>query len=147
MATEGLNPAYKEFESLYQSASSQYGVPLNILLWQGQRESNFDPSAVSSAGAVGIAQFMPATAAQFGIDPLNPAQSINAQAQYMSQLYNEFGNWTAALAAYNWGPGNLQNAINDYGPAWSQWSPYAPGQTQDYVASILGGAGLTPGTV
>lgn len=147
MATQGLDPAYKQFESDYQSASTAFGVPLNILLWQGQQESNFDPSAVSSAGAIGIAQFMPGTAQQFGIDPYSASQSINAQAKYMSQLYAEFGSWTAALAAYNWGPGNLSNAISQYGPSWADWSPYAPGQTQNYVANILGGAGLVPGTV
>lgn len=143
----GLNPDYKKWLADVESAASSAGFPsVPVLLYQLQQESNFDPTAVSSAGAQGIAQFMPGTAAQFGIDPMNPTQSIQAQAQYMAQLYNEFGSITGALAAYNWGPGNLSSAIQQYGPNWSDWSPYAPSQTQNYVATIMGNAGLTPGT-
>ena len=69
-------------------------------------ESNFNPFAVSPAGAAGIAQFMPATAAAYGLgDPFDPEAAIDAQAHLMSDLLEQFGDTALALAAYNAGAG------------------------------------------
>ena len=69
-------------------------------------ESNFNPNAVSPAGAQGIAQFMPATAAAYGLrDPFDPVAAIDAQARLMGELLGQFGSVELALAAYNAGPG------------------------------------------
>lgn len=125
-------PGAGPFMSLYQSAAETYGVPVGILVAQGNAESAFDPNAVSSAGAQGIAQFEPATAAQFGIDPFDPAQAIPAQANYLSSLYHQFGSWYDALVAYNWGPGNLS----------SQGILSAPSVSLNYANGILTGAGI-----
>jgi hypothetical protein len=87
---------------LDEKYGAQYGVNPNLLYAQDYAESGLDPNAVSSAGAEGIAQFMPATAAEFGINPFNPQQAIQAQAEYMAQLIKQNGgNVTAALNQYN----------------------------------------------
>lgn len=119
-------------------AEQKYGLPAQLLTRQLDIESDhFAPDVVngtrtSRAGAVGIAQFMPATAAEKGIDPTIPAQAIDAAAAYMRSLYDKFGSWEAALAAYNWGQGNVQK----HGLA------AAPAETKKYVADILGPIGL-----
>ncbi len=122
-------PGAKPYLSDYFNASNQYNVPVSVLMSQGQAESNFNPSAVSSAGAIGISQFMPATASQFGINPLNPAQSISAQAKYLSQLTSQFGSLNSGLQAYNEGP----SAFAQNGGTT---------QTQAYASGILKNAGL-----
>ena len=72
-------------------------------------ESNFNPFAVSPAGAAGIAQFMPATAAAYGLDdPFDAEAAIDAQAHLMADLLAQFGDPSLALAAYNAGPGPVQ---------------------------------------
>ncbi len=104
-------------------------------------ESNFNPYAVSAAGAQGIAQFMPGTARAYGLDdPFDARAAIAAQAHMMSDLLRQFdGSASLALAAYNAGPAPV--AACDCIP------PYP--ETQAYVARILGllgGAGelITP---
>ena len=90
------------------SASSSYGVPLSLLTSVAKAESSFNPAAVSPAGAQGLMQIMPATGASLGVsNPFDPTQSANAGAQYLSQLYAQYGDWNTALIAYNEGPGNL----------------------------------------
>jgi soluble lytic murein transglycosylase-like protein len=100
-----------------------------VLAAQLMAESGFDPGAVSSAGAQGIAQFMPGTAASYGLrDPFDPVAAIDAQAHLMSDLLRQFHSIPLALAAYNAGPG----AVEGCGCA----GPYA--ETRAYVARILG---------
>jgi len=116
----------------YQNASNMYGQDLATLLAQGYHESRFNPNAVSPAGAVGIAQFMPGTASDMGLtDPTNPQSAIDAQARYMQQIANQVGP-DNALAAYNAGPGNVLK----YGgiPPFSE--------TQNYVRNIKNDADL-----
>ena len=109
-------------------AASRFDVSGAVLAAQLMAESNFNPNAVSSAGAQGIAQFMPATAASYGLhDPFDPIASIAAQARMMSGLLRQFGSVELALAAYNAGPGAV--AACDCVP------PYP--ETQAYVARIL----------
>jgi soluble lytic murein transglycosylase-like protein len=71
-------------------------------------ESNFCVSAVSSAGAIGLGQLMPGTAASLGVNPYDPLQNLWGTASYLRQKYLEFGDWTLALAAYNAGSGNVR---------------------------------------
>ena len=109
-------------------AASRHGVSAALLAAQLMAESNFNPAAVSSAGARGIAQFMPATAAAYGLgDPLDPVASVDAQARLMADLLRQFGSTALALAAYNAGPG----AVSACGcvPAFPE--------TTGYVARIL----------
>jgi murein DD-endopeptidase MepM/ murein hydrolase activator NlpD len=132
-STPGFTPASSDpYEPLIQSAADQYGVPQGILYGLINQESRFDRNALSPAGARGIAQFMPDTAAGMGIDPDDPTQAIPAAAQYLKQHYDAFGSWELALAAYNAGPDNVQ--------AYGGIPPFP--ETQKYVATIMGNAGL-----
>ncbi|HKJ35328.1 MAG TPA: transglycosylase SLT domain-containing protein [Solirubrobacterales bacterium] len=111
------------------SAAARHDVSAELLAAQLLVESNFNPAAVSPAGARGIAQFMPATAAAYGLDdPFDPAAAIAAQARLMSELLGRFGSVQLALAAYNAGPGAVSGC--------SCVPPYP--ETQAYVTRILG---------
>jgi len=118
------------YDGLIEQAALRHGVDPAILHGLIQQESGFDPNAASGAGASGLTQLMPGTATSMGVaDTLNPAESIEGGARYLSQLMSEFGGNTAeALAAYNAGPG----AVTQYGGI----PPYP--ETQSYVAKVLG---------
>jgi cell wall-associated NlpC family hydrolase len=122
-----------------QQAATSNGIPSSLLAALLYHESRFEPGAVSSAGAEGIAQFMPATAAGMGIDPTNPTQSIEGAAQLLGSYTRQFGSYSDALAAYDAG----SSAVERYGGV----PPYA--ETQAYVPAVLSLAGLSgqPGTV
>lgn len=137
-----LSGSSSALQTQIASAAVAAGLDPTIALAQAQAESNFNPNAIgpvtrSGQQAAGLFQFMPATAAQFGItNPYDPTQSITGRNAYYSQLLAQFGgDQAAALAAYNWGPGNVQKAQAAYG---SNWLAYAPLETQNYVAQILG---------
>lgn len=117
------------------STAPSYGIDPTLALNVAHAESAFNPSAVSSAGAIGVFQLMPATAAGLGVNPYDATQNINGGLSYLSSLISEFGNTSQALAAYNWGPGNVSNAIANYG---DDWFDHLPTVTQNYVSGILG---------
>jgi soluble lytic murein transglycosylase-like protein len=121
--------------ALVQQAALQYGVSPALALAVATRESNLNPAAVSPAGAIGVMQLMPATAAQLGVDPTNAAQNIDGGVRYLAQLLQEFSDPVSAIAAYNWGPGNVSQAQQVYG---ANWLAQAPAETQAYVQAILG---------
>lgn len=116
------------FTQQFLNASAKYGVPAALLAGVARAESNFNPNARSLVGAQGLMQFMPGTASSLGVNPLDPTSSINGAAHYLRQLYDQFGNWSFAVAAYNAGPG----AVQKYGGI----PPYA--ETQGYVPRVLG---------
>lgn len=116
---------------VFESASSTYGVPVSLLEAVAQVESGMNPAAVSSAGAEGMMQIMPQTAASLGINPFDPTQAIFGAAELLSQKISKFGSIPLALAAYNAGDG----AVEKYGGI----PPYQ--QTQSYVAKVLSLAG------
>jgi soluble lytic murein transglycosylase-like protein len=110
-------------------AAQRWNVSAALLAAQLYAESNFNPNARSSAGAQGIAQFMPGTAAAYGLDdPFDADAAIDAQAHLMRDLLRQFGSVPLALAAYNAGPG----AVSRCGCI----PPYP--ETRGYVARILG---------
>jgi Transglycosylase SLT domain/D-alanyl-D-alanine carboxypeptidase len=121
-------------EPLLRSAA-RWSVSAALLAGQLMAESGFDPDAGSSAGAQGIAQFMPSTAAAYGLEnPFDPVAAIDAEAHLMSDLLRQFGSAELALAAYNAGPGAVA--------ACNCIPPYP--ETQAYVTRILallGGVG------
>jgi soluble lytic murein transglycosylase-like protein len=114
------------------AAAKRHGIDPALLAGLIEQESGFDAGARSGAGAVGLTQLMPATAAGLGVtDPTDPAQSIEGGAKYLAQQLEHFGGDVArALAAYNAGPG----AVERFGGV----PPYA--ETQNYVRSVQANA-------
>lgn len=131
-----------------QAAQSQ-GVDPALAIEVARAESNFDQNVVSPAGAIGVYQLEPATAAQLGVDPNDLTQNISGGIRYLEQMLAQFGSVPAALAAYNWGPGNLTKAITAYGTAWVN---HVPGETAAYISKIVSNlaqykARITPASV
>jgi len=113
------------------------GISPDYFVRQINQESGFNPNAVSPAGAVGIAQFLPSTAAGLGFDPYNPIAALNGAAHLMANYsHNYGGDYAKALAAYNGGPGAVQNALNGCGAA--NWMNCLPGETRNYIRTIMG---------
>ena len=115
------------YADLFSRAASRYGVDASLLAAMANQESGFDSQAVSPAGAQGLMQFMPSTAAGLGVDPLDPNSAIDGAARYLSSLKKQFGSTDLALAAYNAGPGT----VSRYGGI----PPYS--ETQNYVRSVM----------
>lgn len=123
-------PAATPYDGLVLAAAQRNGIDPALLHGLIQQESGFDPTATSSAGAQGLCQLMPGTAASLGVgNPLDPAQSIEGGARYLKQQLDAFGgDPQRALAAYNAGPG----AVQRYGGV----PPYT--ETQAYVQKVIG---------
>jgi len=83
-------------------------------------------------------QLMPGTASGLGVKNVyDPEQNVNGGTKYLSQMINKYGDYQLALAAYNWGPGNLDKAIKKYGSNWSAISSHAPKETRNYVTKVM----------
>jgi hypothetical protein len=125
-------PIYSGAAGIYQdmarSAARRHGIPEDLFLRLVRTESAFRPTAVSSKGAIGLAQLMPHTARLLGVNPHDPGQNLEGGARYLRQQYQKFGDWRLALAAYNAGPGAVER--------YRGVPPYA--ETQGYVKAILG---------
>lgn len=131
-------PEYQKWAGVISANGRAYGLPAGLLEALLYRESTYRPDVIngtrrSSAGAAGIAQFTAATAQALGVDRFNPASSINGAARYLAQLYRQFGSWPLALAAYNWGPGNVRKLQRGIVKA-------VPRETSNYVAALTGQA-------
>jgi soluble lytic murein transglycosylase-like protein len=123
--------SYKgDFNQIIESTSKKYNINSSIIKAVIKAESNFDPSVVSSAGAMGLMQLMPDTALSLGVvEPFDPMENIEGGVKYLKDMLNKFGgNLELALAAYNAGPGN----VTKYGGI----PPFQ--ETQNYVAKIMG---------
>lgn len=127
--TDQLPANLTDLESVFNYFAAQYNLNPDLLKSVAKAESNFDPSAVSPVGALGIMQLMPATARSLGVNnPLNATENIAGGAKYLSSLLERFdGNVPLAVAAYNAGPG----AVKKYGGI----PPYK--ETQKYVAKVM----------
>jgi cell wall-associated NlpC family hydrolase len=121
-------PASVPYAGLFEAAGSRYGVEPALLAAVAKQESAFNPRAVSHAGAQGLMQLMPATAAGLGVrNSFDPAQAVDGAARLLRDLTREFGRVDLALAAYNAGPG----AVHRYDGI----PPYS--ETQKYVPAVL----------
>lgn len=141
-----------KYEPLFLAASARYGIPAGLLSRQAQRESNYNPNARSGAGALGIMQIIPrwhpaldpGDAAADAAAAFDPARAIPYAAKYLRALYDRFGSWTLALAAYNAGP----TVVAKYGLD-AQGNRIASGgvppftETRNYVAAILPDVGIS----
>ena len=131
-----LPPSGLPYSPTLTLAEQRYQLPRGLLGRVAWQESRFRPDiiqgdTVSSAGAVGLMQIVPRWHPE--VDPTDPIASIDYAAQYLRQLYDQFGDWQQALAAYNWGPTNLSMAIKSYRAGWRQ---ALPRETRDYIAEI-----------
>lgn len=122
------NPLEIEQKIRAQAEAKGYGQYADMFVRQAKQESGLNPYAVSPKGAAGVFQHMPGTAKDLNIDPFDIDQSIAGGIDYMGQQLNKFKDPRLALAAYNWGPGNVSKS----GLAG------APAETQNYIKSILG---------
>ena len=136
----------ERYDSLFIYYGGQSGMDWVLLKAQVKQESNFNPDAVSPAGAKGIAQFMPATWEEWGEgDVFEPEKSIEAQAKYMAHLKRYLlktvgvskGVYKWTLAAYNWGIGNVKKMIDKHGCDFDKLCAKMPEETQGYVSNIM----------
>ncbi|MDX1781934.1 MAG: lytic transglycosylase domain-containing protein [Thalassovita sp.] len=111
-----------------RSAAARHGVPEDLFLRLVQQESGFNARAISPKGALGLAQLMPQTARNLGVDPHDPYENLDGGARYLAQQYRRFGTWRLARAAYTAGP----EAVEKHGGV----PPYR--ETRDYVKVIWG---------
>lgn len=117
-------------ETLTKAAESN-NLPIPFFISLLFQESRFDPASVSSAGAQGVAQFMPETAADMGVEnPFDPVQAIPASARLLRKFIAQFGNLGLAAAAYNAGPRRVQDWLGKKGKL--------PDETKGYVKTITG---------
>jgi len=121
--------SYKgEYLEVAKAAARKHGVPEDLFLRLVQQESGWNPVAVSTKGATGLAQLMPDTAKHLGVDANDAEENLDGGARYLRMMFDKFGTWELALAAYNAGPGAVEE--HDGIP------PYA--ETENYVKAILG---------
>ena len=117
------------FLELARTAAMRNGVPEHLFLRLVLQESGWNSGAVSAKGALGLAQLMPATARKLGVDIRDPLENLDGGARYLRQMFDRFGSWRLALAAYNAGP----EAVLKYRGV----PPFV--ETKQYVSAILGG--------
>jgi len=119
--------------ALIQQTAAAYGVPPAIALAVATKESGLDQAAVGSAGEIGVFQLKPSTAADLGVDPYSLVDNVTGGVKYLSQLFNQFGDWFTALTAYNGGAGNVARGT-------------VSSAAQNYAASVLTAAGTPAGS-
>ncbi|MBW2312919.1 MAG: lytic transglycosylase domain-containing protein [Deltaproteobacteria bacterium] len=118
----------RHFEGVIQRTARLHGLPPNLVKAVIRAESNFDPTARSHKGAMGLMQLMPGTAEAMGVDdPWQAEENVRGGTRYLRSMVNRYGDYRLALAAYNAGP----RAVDQYGGV----PPYQ--ETQEYVRRVL----------
>lgn len=130
---------------IFENILSKYELPYE-LCYLSIVESALNPHARSYVGATGLWQFMPSTGKKYGLEinslvdeRMDPIRSTNAACQFLTDLYNIFGDWNLAIAAYNCGPGNVNKAIHRAGGKRDFWSiyPFLPKETRGYLPIFI----------
>lgn len=133
-----LVPSFQQgsYRAMAVADAQRYGINPNLFIKQIEMESGFQSGVVSPAGAVGIAQFVPSTAAGLGVNPWDPVSSLAGAAALDARNLKAYGgDYQKMLAAYNAGAGTVNAAIQRGG---ANWLSYMPAETQNYVRSIIG---------
>jgi len=126
LVSQHPKPPASILQALTQAANKT-GVPLPILIGVAHTESRYKPDLISPRGAQGLMQLLPTTATNLGVtNPFDPYQSALGGAKFLKTYYKVYGDWSKTLAAYNWGPGNV-----DKGNPW-------PASVQTYVKNVIG---------
>jgi membrane-bound lytic murein transglycosylase D len=143
--TRGVLEKKDYYFSIIEPYLEEYGLP-DDLKYLAIVESGLVPRAQSRAGAVGLWQFMPSTGRSYGLsnswyidDRMDPNQATDAACRYLKSLYNTFGRWDLAIAAYNCGPGNVRKAIRRSGYKKDFWQiyRYLPRETRSYIPQFI----------
>lgn len=133
---------------IFEDILARYGLPYE-LCYLAVIESALNPQAHSPMGAAGLWQIMPSTGKKFGLEVnslvderMDPVRSTEAACRFLGALYNIFGDWNLAIAAYNCGPGNVNKAIHRAGGKRDFWSiyPYLPRETRGYLPIFVAAA-------
>ncbi len=128
------------WRELIGQVASAAGVNPDLAVSVAKQESGLNPQAVNpSSGAVGMMQLMPGTAEALGVNPHDVMGNIQGGIHYLREQLANFGDEAKALAAYNWGPQHVIQAVERWG---TDWLSHAPTETQRYVSSILSKAGV-----
>ncbi len=125
------------YDVYFRDAEREYNLPIGLLSRVAYQESRYKADAQSPAGAIGLMQIVPRWHPD--VDPTDPVASIYYGAKYLKENYGRFHSWDRALAAYNWGPGNVRTALAEFG---NDWLLSAPTETKNYVADISKDVGL-----
>lgn len=135
------------WHELIAHAAAEAGIDPVLAVGVAAQESGLDPNALNhSSGALGIMQLMPSTAAALGVNPRDAMENITGGIRYLREQIQNFGDKAKALAAYNWGPRHVAEAVERWG---TDWLRHAPSETQHYVACILSKTGNNdaPGSI
>lgn len=134
--TSGLTPTEQKWEKYIQAAAAKNDrVSANTLRALMMAESGGDENARSDAGAIGLMQLMPETAADLGVNPYDAEQNIDGGARYLNQMLEYYnGDARKAIAAYNWGSGNVDDVIEEYG---DEWENYLPDEPKNHIKKVL----------
>lgn len=124
-----------DYRSLARQDAIDNQINPDLFERQINQESGFNPNAVSPAGAIGIAQIMPSTAAGWRVDPYDPGASLLAAANAMAHYYTTYQSYEKALAAYNCGTACLNASVLNCG---SNWRACVPAETNRYITAIMG---------
>lgn len=134
----------EKYLKLFKFVENQIGLPDNLLLRLAQQESYFNPLATNPSGAQGMMQIVPRW--HPGVNPFKPEEAIPYAGKFLLENFNRFGSWRAALAAYNWGPGNVSSALRRHGgdvESMLQNVTLVPLETRNYVAQIIADVPVT----
>ena len=136
----------EKYHSIVNKYAEQHSVPEQLVFAIIKVESNFDPSVVSSAGAMGLMQMLPSTyewlttklGDNYSKDDLyDPETNIRYGTYYLQYLYSRFGTWEKAIIAYNWGEGNFSEFLDNDGYTEGDYDSIPVTETKNYVKKVM----------
>jgi len=129
-----MEPSRDEVEALIRARAAAYQLDADLLIRQCKAESEFDQDVRSTEGAIGLFQLMPATAAWLHVDAHDWRANVEGGVTLMKILLTQFGAYDRALAAYDWGSGNMRELLRQHG---TDWRAHLPAETAGYLRKVL----------